>query len=127
MNNFIAVVAWDAGNRATKYQGFDNLASAEAHAVTHGGFATTFPAGGPSYWVVDPVAKTVTFDQAQADADAATAPGNAATAALNTPDNKTIADALWEMHQAITGAVALPAETKNQYFARLKAIRAGYE
>lgn len=38
---------------------------------------------------------------------------------LNTPVNRLLFAALWEMHQAITGAVPLPAETKNQYKQRL--------
>lgn len=48
-----------------------------------------------------------------------------AVAGLNTPQNKTIFAALWEMHEAITGAQALPAETKAAYKARLKDVWKG--
>ena len=45
-----------------------------------------------------------------------------ATTTLNTPLNKTIRDALWEICQAVRGTTPLPVETKAAYTARLKAM-----
>ena len=52
---------------------------------------------------------------------------DAAVEAMNTKDNKTIRDTLWEFHQAIRGATPLPDETKNAFSSRLKDARASYE
>lgn len=43
-----------------------------------------------------------------------------ATKNLNTVQNKTIFDALWELHKAIRGTITLPTETKAQYAERIK-------
>ena len=53
--------------------------------------------------------------QELADEKEATAASNLATV-----QNKTIFDALWEIHRAVRGVEALPAETKAQYASRLK-------
>lgn len=45
-----------------------------------------------------------------------------ATSGLGTIQNKTILDALWELHRAIRGVITLPTETKAQYADRLKAM-----
>ena len=45
-----------------------------------------------------------------------------ANTTLNTPINKTIRDALWEICQAVRGTTPLPSETKAVYTARLKAM-----
>ena len=61
---------------------------------------------------------TVPLTQEQKDARA--------QSSLSQAINKTIFDALWEVHQAVNRAVPLPNETKAAYAARLKAILAGY-
>src|SRR3990167_4292225 len=43
-----------------------------------------------------------------------------ATVNLATAQNKTIRDALWELHRAVRGEIVMPAETRAQYTARLK-------
>ena len=50
-----------------------------------------------------------------------------ATSGLNTVQNKTIMDALWEIHKAVRGVTPLPTETKAQYADRLKTMWAGNE
>ena len=44
----------------------------------------------------------------------------AAVNGLDTPQNKVIRDALWELRQAVKGEIVMPDETKAQYTARLK-------
>jgi hypothetical protein len=68
MENYIAIVK-STGGKLDKYQDFAVEADAISHVAAHGGFAAPNPGGGTSYWVVDEAAKTVTNDQAQADAD----------------------------------------------------------
>lgn len=62
-------------------------------------------------------------NQAEIDLEKA----NAATSGLGTVQNKTILDAMWELHRAIRGAIVLPTETKAQYADRLKSMWAGNE
>ena len=50
-----------------------------------------------------------------------------ATVGLGTTQNKTILDALWEIHRAVRGVIILPTETKAQYADRLKAMWKGNE
>ena len=68
MKQFIVIVSV-LDSKAAKYQDFDTLAEADAHVVSYGGFSAPSPDGNIEYWVVDEAAKTVTNDQAQADAD----------------------------------------------------------
>ena len=51
----------------------------------------------------------------------------AAVNGLNTPQNKVIRDALWELRQAVKGVVVLPDETEVQYAARLKRAWKNYQ
>jgi len=69
MENFIAIVKSTDG-KLDKYQDFAVEADAVTHVEAYGGFVAPDPGGSTSYWVVDEAAKTVTNDQAQADADA---------------------------------------------------------
>ena len=50
-----------------------------------------------------------------------------ASSGLNTVQNKTILDAIWEIHKAVRGVIQLPTETKAQYADRLKTMWAGNE
>jgi hypothetical protein len=68
MENYIAIVKSTDG-KLDKYQDFFVEADAVSHVAQYGGFVAPDPGGGTSYWVVDEAAKTVTNDQAQADAD----------------------------------------------------------
>lgn len=47
---------------------------------------------------------------------------NAAVTQLGTTQNKTLLDAMWELHRAIRGVIILPTETKAQYADRLKGM-----
>jgi len=69
MENFIAVVKSTDG-KLDKYQDFAVEADAVNHVETYGGFVAPDPGGQTNYWIVDEVAKTVTNNQDQADADA---------------------------------------------------------
>jgi hypothetical protein len=69
MENFIAIVKSTDG-KLDKYQDFAVEVDAVNHVEQYGGFVVPDPGGSTSYWVVDEAAKTVTNDQAQADADA---------------------------------------------------------
>lgn len=64
----IAVMAWTAGNRIAKYQGFDLEVDAEAHVVN---FTDSYPEafvvrppvqGDVDDWLVDPVAKALSYN-----------------------------------------------------------------
>ena len=77
MKEFIAIVKWSeitsitgvTKTRLDKYADFNTQAEADAHVLLYNGFVVANPNGTPEYWVVDSVNKTVTNDQAQADAD----------------------------------------------------------
>ena len=69
MEKFVAIVKSTDG-KLDKYQDFAGKAKAVKHVKQYGGFVVPDPGGQTSYWVVDEAAKTVTNDQAQADADA---------------------------------------------------------
>ena len=60
-------------------------------------------------------------------ADTETQKALKATSGLNTVQNKTILEALWEIHKAVRGVTPLPTETKAQYADRLKTTWAGNE
>ena len=68
MKNFIAVVASNNGT-VEKYLDFGTLTEAENHVASHGGFAASYPGGGPSYWIADPVAKTLIWDNSRQNED----------------------------------------------------------
>ena len=69
MEKFVAIVKSTDG-KLDKYQDFAVKAKADAHVASFGGFVVSDPGGSTSYWVIDEATKTVTNDQAQADADA---------------------------------------------------------
>ena len=69
MEDYIAVVK-STGGKLDKYQDFSVEADAVNHVETYGGFVAPDPGGQTNYWIVDEVAKTVTNNQDQADADA---------------------------------------------------------
>ena len=69
MEKFVAIVKSTDG-KLDKYQDFAVKAKAVKHVKQYGGFVVPNPGGSTSYWVIDEAAKTVTNDQAQADADA---------------------------------------------------------
>jgi hypothetical protein len=127
MVGFITIVKLSAKNKIEKWQPFEVEADANSHAAEYGGFVVPAITGRQKYWIIDPVGKTLTFDQAQYDSDIASAPENSAIRAVSTKNNKTIRDALWELHQAVTGAITLPDETKGEYSTRLKDMRKAYE
>jgi len=66
---FISIVKSTAG-KLEKFQDFDTQAEADTHVAEWGGWVSSNPGGGTSYWVIDEAAKTVVNNQAQADADA---------------------------------------------------------
>jgi hypothetical protein len=68
MENFIAIVKSTDG-ALDKYQDFSVEADAVSHVEQYGGFVAPDPGGSTGYWVIDEAAKTVTNNQAQADAD----------------------------------------------------------
>jgi hypothetical protein len=69
MENHIAVVK-NEDNKVTKYQPYASKADADAHVVKYGGFVADKPDDDRiKYWVVD--GETLTFNQSQADSDAA--------------------------------------------------------
>ena len=71
MEKYIAVVKHES-NKITKYQDFAVKEDADAHAATYGGFVADKPSNDQmDYWVVDADKKTITYDQSQADSDAA--------------------------------------------------------
>jgi len=71
MEKYIAVVRHE-GNKVTKYQDFASKSDANAHVVTYGGFVVDKPSNDQmGYWAVDADKKTITYDQSQADSDAA--------------------------------------------------------
>ena len=60
----LAIVAWGATNRVTKYQNYPTEAEAVAHVARvlvdfPSAFTAPDPGGGPRDWLVDPVAKTL--------------------------------------------------------------------
>ncbi len=64
---FIAVVAWTAENRISKYQDFATQAEAQAHvAKVRDQFPLAFVAAAPgdafADWLIDPAAKTLSLD-----------------------------------------------------------------
>ena len=69
MEKHIAIVKSTLG-KLDKYQDFAVKAKAVKHVKQYGGVVVPDPGGQTSYWVIDEAAKTVTNDQAQADADA---------------------------------------------------------
>jgi ABC-type proline/glycine betaine transport system substrate-binding protein len=77
MKEFIAIVGWSeitsitgvTETRLDKYADFNTQAEADAHVLLYNGFVVANPGGTPEYWIVDSGNKTVTNDQAQADAD----------------------------------------------------------
>ena len=77
MPNYQSIVKWGPGNELEKYQPFASKAEADAHVATHGGFVVPDPGGLTKYWIIDPVAKTVTYDQARKDAENVTFAANA--------------------------------------------------
>ncbi len=70
MKPFIAVVT-SASGKIAKHQDFDTQAEADVHVITFGGFVASSPGPHATYWIVDDVAKTLTYDNAQEAADAA--------------------------------------------------------
>jgi len=96
MKAFIAMVGWTGGNRPAKYQDFDVEAEADAHVAVFGGFSSPNPGGGdPRYWIVDAVAKTLTYDSAQEAADIAAAPNNRKTRLIESFFADPLNVALW--------------------------------
>lgn len=90
------------------------------------GITTRENAQGQMVLAAWPAALGVFPTQAQADTWASEyaardSKGERADAGLGTVQNKTILDALWELHRAIRGQIVLPAETKAQYADRIKA------
>jgi len=69
MENYIAIVKSTDG-KLDKYLDFAVEADADNHVAAYGGFVVPDPGGQTNYWIVDEVAKTVTNNQDQADADA---------------------------------------------------------
>tara|TARA_Y100000296_G_C5154254_1_gene248115 strand:- start:565 stop:966 length:402 start_codon:yes stop_codon:yes gene_type:complete len=68
MKQYIAIVKWE-GNKVSKYQDFDTKTEANTHVAKYGGFVALNPGGGTDYWTVNPVAKTVIFNQAKCKAE----------------------------------------------------------
>jgi hypothetical protein len=68
----VAIVAWDGDNKVTKCAFFELEAEADAHVAAYGGFVVPFVGENTDYWILNPVAKTVTYNQARKDADDAT-------------------------------------------------------
>ena len=66
---FISVTGVTPDNKIRKYQPFDSESEATAHAVKYDGFVAERPLGHEEYWIVDPVAKTVTRDVAAEEAN----------------------------------------------------------
>ena len=73
MSGYVAIVKWGLGNELEKHQSCATQAEADAHVATYGGFVVPDPGGSTDYWIIDPAAETVTYDQARKDADDATA------------------------------------------------------
>jgi len=82
MEQYIALV----NPNTKKYEQFDTLQEAEDFVLAGGpghsgdGFAALCPGCDIAYWVVDAVARTLTYDTAQEAADAAARPGLEQTA-----------------------------------------------
>ena len=72
MTKYQSIVKLGPGNELEKHQPFASKAKAAAHVATYGGFVAPDPGGSPDYWIIDPAAKTVTYDQARKDAEDAT-------------------------------------------------------
>lgn len=68
----VAIVAWDGDNKVTKCAFFELEAEADAHVAAYGGFVVPFVGENTDYWILNPVAKTVTYNQARKDAEDAT-------------------------------------------------------
>ena len=68
MKDFVTIVKSTDGV-LDKYQDFDLERDATEHAVSYGGFVVQNPGDNTRYWVVDEARRTVTYDQAAADAD----------------------------------------------------------
>lgn len=131
---YLAIVKVSAGNRIEKYQEFPTLARAQAHVSNVIGtypdaYAVQHPGGSIRDLLCDKVAETVSISALPGPtAEEITAAKTAkAASGLNTPQNKTIHDALWELHRAIRGVIALPTETKAEYADRLKTMWVGNE
>jgi hypothetical protein len=75
MKKYVTIVSSEDG-KATKYQEFDSLSEAEAHAVKYSGFAALSPSANTKYWRVDEGAKTLVHDQDVEDTDEATFAAN---------------------------------------------------
>lgn len=133
MAGFAAIVKWSAQNKLEKWQPFEVETDADAHVLEHGGFVAPAIGGLQKYWLIDPVAETLTFDQAQYDADVAAEPALLATTELNAPINKTLRDAFWQLIDEGGLAILDPnngnaaVNTKGKCSAWLKGIRKGYE
>lgn len=67
MKAFVVVIGWGTDHR--KSPDFETELEAEAHAAEYGGFVAPNPGGNHKYWIVDPVAETVTVDTVQEQAD----------------------------------------------------------
>tara|TARA_R110000803_G_scaffold184736_1_gene247063 strand:- start:33 stop:425 length:393 start_codon:yes stop_codon:yes gene_type:complete len=61
---YLSITGVTPDNKLAKYQPFETMAEAEAHAVEYNGFAIADPGGNKEFWIVDAVAKTVTQDTA---------------------------------------------------------------
>lgn len=64
---YLAIVAWTATFRLAKYQDYETEAEAVAHVARvvdkfPDAFVVPHPGGGPSKWLIDPVAKTLSVD-----------------------------------------------------------------
>lgn len=70
MKDYIAVVS-SSGGKVTKLKDFATQAEADAHVAEYGGFVAPYPGGNESYWIVDGVAETLTYEDARREADRA--------------------------------------------------------
>jgi hypothetical protein len=61
---YLAIVSWNENNKITKFLPYDTQAEADSHVATYGGVVIQEP-DSPwvlSYTVIDPAAKTMTYD-----------------------------------------------------------------
>ena len=56
---FLSITGTSLDNKVTKYQPCATEAEAINHAAKHNGFVVPNPGGDPTFWIVDPIAKTV--------------------------------------------------------------------
>lgn len=103
------------GNIASEVDYLSNIHWVDS--VTNGTAVTS--TGNPPY----------SYSEAQAELTLITSSGYIATQKdadaglkLGTTQNKTLLDAMWELHRAIRGVITLPTETKAQYADRLRAM-----